>query len=308
MANSVKKNTSKKSTSKKSIPSKVVKSTKNNPPKKESNDVFASIVTAVITLLIIIGGCYFLYTNFISVKAPNSKDYSNSFISDKDALELGEERYYWMVSHKNYDDNEYVFFKNKEVNVNNINNEDVLIMAFNALDEKDRNHNYNCKDNTCNVDSFNINILKEAVNNYFSNNLNVKYEDFRPTGNLLCSISGNQYNCKIETIHLKIDPIYTIPGFIDAKVGGNKLYVYSSYISVKRELDVYKEEDRGIYANSNLDNKIDDLKQFKKYEYDLTRENANKLVQYYKDKLQIYKSTFVLYNNSYVWEKTELVK
>ena len=89
-------------------------------------------------------------------------------------------------------------------------------------------------------------------------------------------------------------------------MSNNKLIVYSATIAVKRDLDIYHETDRGIYSNIDEETKIDDLTLYNQYHSNLTNESVQLLVEHYKDKLPRYKSTFILNNGNYVWEKTEL--
>ena len=269
----------------------------------------SSILSFIIALLIVSCIFYFVYIKFIKINKPESNNYNvNSIIDDDDIDALGKEKYAWLSSQKNVIDDSLVFFKDKSVYLNTINFQDVLMIAYRMADTNDRNPNSSCNDAECVYETFSKNVLKEQVDKSFSSKLNINFKDFRATGSLLCTLNSDTYSCKKDDAELKIDPLFIIPGYLYSRINGGKLVVYSTFISVKREMDIYSKDEQGIYGGTNLSNKIDDLSFYNEFKDNLTNDNMQKIVDKYKDKLPIYKSTFVLENNNYVWEKTEIDK
>ena len=268
--------------------------------KKQLKPFFSFIIALIIVGFI----SYFAYDNLFKIEPPtySKANTSNIIMSDEDANTLGKEKFQWLISQKNPLNDEYIFFKNSKVSYNNIKDEDVLGIAYRLSENRDR------KSNSTTAEVFDKNILKEQVNNYFTSEYILSFVDFRPTGSQLCTFDNNNYSCTYDVGELENDYIYNIGGFLNATMVNNNLYVYSTILSVKRDLDVYHDEEKGIYKYNDLDNKIDDLSFYSKYENQMTRDNMDLIIKHYKNELPVYKSTFKLEKNNYVWVSTELQK
>ena len=276
---------------------------KNIQKEQEKSSVLSIIIALIVVALI----SWFIYDKLLSVNEPvikNTNNNTNFIMSDEDAETLGKEKFNWLINQKNSITGEYIFFKDKKVTYNDIDSKDVLTIAYRLTETNDRQTNKSDEYN----EIFNKNILKEQIDNYFTSDLKVNYVDFYPTGSYLCTLNNNDYYCKSSITDLEKNLIYNIGGFLSAKVYNDNLFVYTTILSVKKQLDIYSEEEQGVYSYLDLDKKIDDLKIFNQYKDNMTRENMELLIKQYKNQLPVYKSTFKLEKKNYVWVSTELEK
>ena len=227
-------------------------------------------------------------------------------LSSQDINTLGANKYNWMLAQKDVNGS-YIFFNNKMIDINSISMENVLSIAYHSSDLKDRLLSGNCKDiNNCEVENFSKGILQEQIINNFSNKLKINYIDFKPTATYKCNLSGDYYTCDNDPVNINVKDVMTFGSFYNAEIVDNKLIVYSTVVAFKVSAGIYDDSEKGIYPGNNLNKRIDDLTEFRKIETDLSHENITNLINKYKSKLPVYKSTFVLENNNYVWEKTEI--
>lgn len=283
-----------------------------------------NIISVILSIIIIGGLGYIIYKNFIEIGGNYNTNPSNSNkesvkLNDGDIYKLGKEKYDILYSKNNYQNNNFIFFKDDEVNINNLTNQDKLYLLYSFLSDEDKNksgeHNDSCNLNkgiyninnypeNCYKETFDKNLLNEKLGNYFDNNMNVNYEDFYASTALKCIIDNSKYTCYLNTSDFTVPNYTTLIKYDSSKLNDNQLEVYNYLLTIRKfDINGYK---KGIYSNSSATNKIDDLP----YEISdaISEELTTNLINQYIDKITKYKSTFIKYNNNYVWQKTEIVK
>jgi len=281
----------------------------------EKKNIIFNIITTIITIIIIIGLIFFVYNNFLKINSVNIDNISN--LSSGDVYTLGKNKYSSLVNKNNIYTNGNIFFKNSNVDINNISNQDILYIAYSNLSLEDKNISGSASDDcflnnnvytketypsTCSIEKFDKKILEEQVNNFFSSNIKVEYTDFRPSASQICYLEDT-YTCYLSSENVDFQNYLTLTSYSSAELEDNKLFVYSYLITIRK---VGMES--GIYSDANASNKIDDISSYYNITNDyITDDNTAKLINNYKDKISKYKSTFVLENNNYVWYSTEKV-
>ncbi len=278
----------------------------------------------IIAIAIVSCICVFIYNKFIKIsdyKNIESFDVIENDNSDNNEKlkQIGLEKFYFMNSKYNVGTNDLLFFKNEKIEFRNLKYDDKLSIAYNALSTEDKNItgsitdeclktsiNINNYPQECYKEEFDKNLIIEKLKQYFGNNVDVTFSDFNPTGSIKCIFNGDKCNCYNIRSDIKLSDLYTLTKFDSANFESNKLIIYSSLLVVKKA-DIFNEEEKGIYSDLNGTEKIDNLDVFNKYG-NLTTENINELLDYYKDKTTKYKSVFVKENNDFVWISTEPIK
>lgn len=281
------------------------------------NEKLSTILLTIIILLIM-GVLLFLgYKFFFNVDISNSKD-----LAPIKTEEIGKEKYQFLYAKHSALNNEFIFFKNNDVNINNINNQDVLMVLYSMLSKDDKNINgevnndcyldnniYN-KDNypsSCYNESFDKRVLEEQYKNYFSQSLKVNYTDFFSSGSQECFIFDNIYKCYLNRGNLTINNYLTLMDYDYAMMNNDDLEVYSYLLTIRDSYD--KDYEMGIYSDSLATNRIDDLTYYNnEINGVIDSSNTKKIIEKYRSKITKYKSTFVKENKNYVWKSTEIVK
>ena len=289
------------------------------------NKKLNNIISVVLTLLIVGIAGFFIYKNFIQIGSNrNINIFSNKeedkSLNDNDVIKKGLEKYNMLYSMNNINDNTFIFFKDEDVNANNISNQDKLHILYSLLSDDDKNktgtYSENCfiskgiytKDtypDTCPKETFDKSLLEEKLRTNFDNSMSVTHEDFFATPSLQCFITDSVYTCYLNSTNYTIPEYTTFMKYDVSNQEDNKLLVYNYLLTVRRT--PYDNYDKGIYSNASATNKIDDLP------FEIgdtkTQELTDKLITKYVSKITRYKSTFVKNsNNNYVWQSTEVEK
>lgn len=283
---------------------------------KKINNI--SLVIALI-ILGIIG--FFVYKNFISVDS-EAKPNSNIKMSNDDLYKLGKEKFQMLYSKHKYNTNEFIFFKDEDVTINNLENQDALSCLYTFLSNEDKNktgsvlndcfldkgvytkENY---PNNCLKENFDKSLLEEQYYNNFDSSLKVDYNDFFATNSQKCFITGTTYNCYLNNSDVSLLKYVTITNYDKAEINDNKLDVYSYLLTIRKSDN--ENYEAGVYSNASATNKIDDLSFFNGNVGDsISTKMVDDLINYYKDKITKYKSTFIKSNNNYVWQSTTIIK
>ena len=287
------------------------------------SNIFLNIIYFIIAFLIIFLISFVIYENFIKIKSPTVTD-TSSALTQTQIDTLGKDKFTWMNSALKKMNNYPVFFTNNSIDVNNFDNNDLLSIAYNALTNDDK-HGTGTTDSSCfktatgestNLsnypsncykESFDKSLLKEQIDKTFTSNLNVNYQDFKPSGSKACSITDSTYTCYLNMSDIDIASILIITGYDHTEYANNKLIVYSKLLTVKRELDIYPKDIQGIYSDLDGTNKIDDLTYYDNATAaGLSSESKESLINKYKDSITTYKSVFSKNSTGdYVWESTE---
>ena len=286
------------------------------------NKGLSNIISVIISIAIVGILGFIVYKNFIKINDNSNNNYgntgTNNSLNDKDINKIGFEKYNLLYSKENIADKSFIFFKDNDVNSDNLSNQDKLYLLYSFLSDEDKNKtgNYdeNCfldkgvytRDNypdSCSKETFDKNILAER-NSYYLDNVSVNYEDFNATSVLKCYIDSSKYNCYLNKTNLIIPKYLTIMKYDSSTLNNNTLEVFNYLLTVRKNNDsTYK---KGIYSNSSATNKIDDLTT--EIGDEINQELVDNLINQYKDKITKYKSTFVKVDNRYLWQKTEIVK
>ncbi|MBR1417291.1 MAG: hypothetical protein IJ572_05735 [Bacilli bacterium] len=279
-----------------------------------------NIISTIVTLIIVIVLVFFL----IKLLIPNQKDNvneNNLNLSVQEINKLGKEKFNFLNSKHTVLTNNLIFFSNNNIDINSIKNDDILYIAYSMLSLEDKNITgtsdsdcflelgYYTKDNypdKCSKERFDKNLLEEQINLNFSNNIKVNYQDFKSSGNQICLINSNEYNCYLQRFDLKLADYLTITNYDYAVLKDDLLEVYSSLLTIRRkDNDVLSE---GVYKDSLATIKIDDLSYYNSTTNDIiNNETTNLLINKYKEQATKYKSIFKKQNSNYVWVSTELI-
>ena len=289
---------------------------KTNKTNKKKPNIIMSIFI-LIGIIIIIGVIsYYVYDNFIKIKSIDNNNINNK--KSLDINKIGEEKFYFLRSQNRVDNHKLLFFtENKILDASNINNNDILAVIYSNIGDENKNITGNSDSNcavldqypsNCYKESFDINILKNQVNNFFTNKININYNNFYPSIYKYCTLNNNNYECILKQSDFKVDMLFTLVSLYETKLEDNNLVLYTGLITVKRNTDGVPEEEKGVYSDSLGLNKIDNLNYFNNltngmYSNELTKQ----LLEHYKNSATKYKTTFVLENNNYVWLKTEII-
>jgi hypothetical protein len=296
-----------------------------NETKKGFN--FLNIVYFLIAFLIVFLIGYIIYANFIEIKGPSNIENTTNELTESQIDTLGKDKFNWMNGALIKTNNNPVFFTNTNLDSTNFDNNSLLTIAYDSLTSDDRNgsgttdnscfHDESGNNTTlanypekCYKENFDKNLLKEQIDKFFSSNIVPKYESFIPSGSKACYVNkDNNYTCILNMSDIEMANILIITGYDHAQIDSNNLIVYSKLLTVKRELDIYKKDEQGIYSDLDGNNKIDDLTYYTNTTTGgLGAESKDKLINNYKDKISTYKSTFTKDSNSnYVWISTEKI-
>ena len=279
---------------------------------KSSN--FVNIITFIIAIALIAYLAYFGYNKFIKI---NDVKQNNGDLQSSDVYSLGKEKYTFISSKRDEYDNSLIFYKDVNLNINNIGNKDILNVAYSNLSKEDKNVNgsasYDCflnngtytLDNypdSCQSESFDKSVLEEQVINIFSRNINVEYTNFNPTGSMSCYFD-NSYKCYLNQNEVNTEKFLTLTSYAYAEYLNDRLFVYSYLLAVK----IYG-SDAGIYSDIKATDKIDSYENYLSLTNGvITDETTSKLVDKYKDKISKYKAIFINENGKYVFYSNEKV-
>ena len=290
----------------------MTKDVNRNEVSSSDNNGVISFVIAVALIVILVA---FLAFGF------DKKNRNFENLDNVSKEKLAQDKYYSISSMRNILTNDLIFFSDKSVDVNNIDMDKLLYVAYFNINSEDRvtkgTVSDDCylsdnltKDNypdKCFIEIVDKNILDEQIRIFFSSKANISYNDFIISSNQKCSFKDNIYSCYLDRSPLKMNNYNTISKYDSYEYVDDKLIVYSYLLSIRDSYD--KNYEMGIYSDSKATLKIDDLNY---YENDIhktiTQETVAKLIEHYKDNISKYKSTFVKENNNYVWYSTELIK
>ena len=291
---------------------------------KPKSNIFLNIVYFLIAFLIIFLISFLIYENLIKIKNPISGDNTSTALTETQIDTLGKDKFTWMNSALKKNNNYPVFFTNNSLDVNNFDNSDALVIAYDALTNDDKNET-GTTDSTCFKDAsganttidtyptncyketFDKSLLKEQIDKTFSNTLNIDYTNFIPSGSKSCVVNDANYTCFLNMSGIDIASILIVTGYDHSEFVNNNLIVYSKLLTVKRELDIYPKDVQGIYSDLDGNNKIDDLTYYDNVTSGgLSQESKASLINKYKDSITTYKSTFTKSTSGdYVWLSTE---
>ena len=292
-----------------------------------NNEKKNNIASAIIAIIIIGILLFFTYKFFIEVgNAPsaqtnqgNSDQSSSDEKKEKELNRIANEKYNMLYAKHNYLTNNFIFFQDKDVDINNISNQDKLSILYSFMSDEDKNktgvHSDTCflnKGNytketypdTCPKETFDKSILQEKLKNNFDNNMKVDFTDFFATTTVQCFINNSTYTCYLNSSDYTINDYTTIMKYDSVNQTDNGIEIYNYLLTVRK----YPSSgySKGIYSNASATNKIDDLP----YEIGdtITQELTDNLTNQYKDRITKYKSIFIKVNGKYLWQKTEIVK
>ena len=291
---------------------------------KPKSNIFLNIVYFLIAFLIIFLISFLVYDNLIKIKNPITSDNTSNALTETQIDTLGKDKFTWMNSALKKSNNYPVFFTNNSLDVNNFDNSDALVIAYDALTNDDKNEtgttDSSCfKDATganttinnyptnCYKETFDKSLLKEQIDKTFTSTLNINYTDFIPSGSKSCVTSDANYTCFLNMSGIDIASLLIVTGYDHSEYVNNNLIVYSKLLTVKRELDIYPKDIQGIYSDLDGNNKIDDLTYYDNVTSGgLSLESKASLITKYKDSITTYKSTFTKnIAGDYVWLSTE---
>ena len=298
----------------------------NNNDNNNNNKKNYNVIGVLLAFLIIGVSGFIIYKNFIEIgsnleqKPTNNSNSSNkSPKKEEDINKIGFEKYNMLYSKNTYTDNTFIFFRDKDVDVNNISNQDKLFLLYSFLSSEDKNktgsysedcflnkglYNKNNYPDSCSKETFDKEILAERLKTNFDNNMTVDYKDFFATSSNQCFINNSTYTCYLNASNYQIMPYTTFMKYEETKQVDDKLEIYNYLLTVRKFAS--SNYSKGVYSNSSATNKIDDLP----FEIGdtITQELTDKLINQYRDKITKYKSTFIKVNNDYLWQKTEIIK
>ena len=276
----------------------------------------------IIISLVIVGGLVFVFFKyFLNVDNVNKPNNQTIKLTDEEINKLGKEKFQMLYSKHNYLTNNFIFFKDNNVDINNIDGQDILSSLYTFLSKEDKNitgtFNENCflnkgiytKDNypdSCPMETFDKSLLEEQYYNNFDGALKINYKDFYSSSNQECFLMQSTYKCYLNSVDIISQDYLTITDYDSAKIVDNKLEVYSYLLTIrKNKSDEYQ---AGIYSNSSATKYIDDLSYFNGEVGDsISNQTTQELIKKYSDKITKYKSTFIKSNNNYVWHSTEII-
>ena len=285
--------------------------TEDNNEVKDNNGILSFMIALVLVFALIA----FLIFNFNNTNREFSKD------DNKDKTKLALDKYSSISSKRDVLTNELIFFRDSKVDINNIEADKVLYVAYSNLSTEDRvvkgsvseecyfsdSVNASNYPNDCFIEVIDKGLLEEQIRNYFSSKVNISYNNFAISSNQICYLEGNIYNCYLDKSTPDMINYNPISKYDSYEIDGDNLIVYSYLLTIRDAYD--KTYETGIYSDSKATNKIDDLTY---YENELnkiiTQDTIAKLIDNYKDKISKYKTVFVKDNNNYVWYSTELIK
>ena len=273
----------------------------------EKNSALVSFMIAFVIVVALIG---FLIYGFDK----KNRNY-NVALDTKDLNKLAYDRFTSISSKRNILTNELIFFKDSKVDISNINKNDILYVAYTMLSKEDTTKSgeildscYNVKDNypnECYLEVIDKNVLDEQINNYFSNDIKIDYNDFKISSNQTCYFKDNIYNCYLTKNEVNINNIITVNIYDSFEYSDDKLIVYSYLLTIRDRAN--KDFSEGVYSDVNASKLIDDLSYYdNEINKRINQDTSSKIVEYYKDKISKYKSVFVRENDNYVWLSTEL--
>ena len=282
----------------------------------EKDNKVGNIIITLIVLAVIVAAVYCGYKFLFNV------DENSSNLNPVKIEDVGKEKFSFLYSKHNVYNNDFIFFKNNDVNINNIDNQDVLMTLYTMLSKEDKNRsgeaNNECfldkgnytKDNypsTCYKETFDKSILEEQFNNYFSPNLKVKYTNFLSSGNQECYIDNSTYNCYLKRNNVSIREYVTVMDYDYSILNDDKLEIYSYLLTIRSSK--YNNYLEGIYSDSEATKYIDNLSYYNTELNGIIDSSTTKrIIEKYRSKISKYKSTFIKNNKNYVWVSTELVK
>ena len=279
------------------------------------------VVNFIIALVIIIVIGYFVYNSFIKINKPTDGDGN---LTSTDIRRIGEEKYNWLVSQTNVFNHRPVFFGLNDIDYTTVSNQDILSIAYNQIQEDDKVRSgdsssrclldvdvdgLNNYQDGCYTEIFDVKLLEEQVKKYFVDGMNVTYTDFVATGSKKCFISDNKYKCILKMSKFTVDKGYLVNALKKIETVDDKLYVYSVSFLVKRADDEVPGDDIGVYNDVLGTKKIDNINYYNEVtKGGLDKNSDKKLSDKYYDQLVKYKTTFILHDNEYIWDKTEVMK
>src|SRR5574344_904710 len=288
-----------------------------NNPKSKSK--LMNFIYFIIAFLIVFLFLFIIYENFIKIKKPSGNVTTSTSLTQEQIDTLGKEKFDWLNAQLKVNNNKPIFFTNATLNTVSIDNNDVLSILYNALSSDDHkgtgNTDNSCFSSSdlssyptnCYKETFDKSILTEKAKKYFSTSLNINYTDFTAAGSKYCYFNNNSYTCVLKVADIKIADILILTGYDTSKIENDKLEVSSYLLTVKRDLDVYKDSEKGIYSDLDGTNKIDNLDAFKSLTSSGLNANTTKeIIDKYKDRITIFKSTFTKIDDNYVWESTSI--
>ncbi len=282
----------------------------------QNNHNNTNFISFMISVAIVVCLVFFLIYSFDR----KNQAYDNSK-GDIDISKLAEEKYYSISSKRELGTNRLIFFNENNIDISSINSEDVLYVAYTLLNQEDRVTKGEALDecyitnksainsylDNCYMETINKSLLDEQIRNYFSNSINISYNDFKISSNQTCYFIDNNYKCYLIRSNTTIDNYRTLNKFDSYEYEDNKLIVYSYLLTIRDSYD--KDYEQGIYMDSKAIKKIDNLSYFEsEFNKAINQETTSRLIDYYKDKISKYKTTFVRENNNFVWYSTEKLK
>ena len=280
----------------------------------EKSNTLTNVIVSIISLLALGIIFYIIYINFIKV---NNVDIKGSELSAEDVYKLGKEKYDFISSKKSSYDDSLILYKASNVDIYNIDNKDLLLIAYSSLSKEDKNikgtslnecflnnkkYTYDTYPDTCQSESFDKNILQEQITNHFDSKTKIKFEEFNPSGSMTC-VFNNKYKCYLNQNDVKLQDHLTLTYYSSSELNNNRLSVYSYVLSIRKV-----GSNTGIFSDVLGINKIDSYENYMSLTKDiLDSQNTEKLFEKYKDKLIKYRATFLLENNNFVFYSNEIV-
>lgn len=316
----------------------------NNTEKKSKGVSLATIVCMIIIfiLLIVLAVLGFIKEKNIETAQSNAIQTSNvdtDMSINTEELDKNSElvkELYSKILKSNYiycnDDGEFLgsFYKDKKVTVDDLSNEEKLVAVLQYLTENNKGKNMDFSDledevldkleyyvgevgdkgNSSEVEIYDDNEVKAAVEEIFGNNVNV-------TGFTIDNHCAYVYEYYDEKYYSYSYPgggygigAYGYSEIQSAEKTGDYIYIYDKFI-YREDYPTDGEEYIEYYTDSTKNNSIDKIlfsdNNYKVIE-DTIKDNveANNLISKYNEKLNTYKHTFKKdANGNYYWVSTE---
>ena len=282
----------------------------NNDTREEQHNNLLSFAIAFVVVLV----CVFFLSYSFNMKNLNI----NKTLNSSDLNKLAKEKFTSISSKRDLATNELIFFNENNIDINNISKENMLYIAYTLISKEDTlktgevlddcfEENKDNYPEKCYLEVIDKNLLDEQIRNYFSSNISISYNDFNISANQTCYFKDNIYNCYLNRNNVTINDYKIVNVYDSYEYEDNKLIVYSYLLTIRDNGNKLKED--GIYSDSKATNLIDNLDYYNNtLNKQISGDNANKIVEHYKDQISKYKTIFVKENDNFVWLSTEKEK